>query len=393
MTRAISATLAVAIAALAGPALAAASDPKAETQGPADLTATTATFKASVVLSVLGSVTWDYGTTTAYGMTTPAVQTSLIAVNQNVTTPVTGLLPDTTYHVRVNASALLTFLQGKDVTFKTKKADPKTTTVTTPPAPPAPPAPTTTTTTPAAATPASGTSPTSGSGRSGASDDSSTSSSSKGSGLDDARIDDDGTDGGATAPPGQATASVAPAFGRSVAAAAVAGTISATAPTGATVSLTSAQAIPTGTLIDARHGTVELKTALDDHGDTQTARFWGAKFEVRQSATRRGLTQLVLRGADFGACPKTTNKARASTATKKKRPARSLWGSDDHGRFETRGRGSVATVRGTRWVTTDTCAGTRTTVLKGAVSVKDIHKGRTVLVTKGHSYLARTTAR
>ena len=135
MTRAISATLAVAIAALAGPALAAASDPKAETQGPADLTATTATFKANVVLSALGSVTWDYGTTTAYGMTTPAVQTSLIAVNQNVTMPVTGLLPDTTYHVRAGASALLTLLQGKDVTFKTKKADPKTTTVTTPPAP------------------------------------------------------------------------------------------------------------------------------------------------------------------------------------------------------------------------------------------------------------------
>ena len=381
MTRAISATLAVAIAALAGPALAAASDPKAETQGPADLTATTATFKANVVLSALGSVTWDYGTTTAYGMTTPAVQTSLIAVNQNVTMPVTGLLPDTTYHVRASASALLTLLQGKDVTFKTKKADPKTTTVTTPPAP------TTTTTTPATTTaPASGTSPAGGSGRSGGSDDSSTSSSSKGSG-----VDDDGTDGGATTPPGQATASVAPAFGRSVAAAAVAGTISATAPTGATVSLTSAHAIPTGTLIDARHGTVELKTAVDDHGDTQTARFWGAKFEVRQAASRKGLTQLVLRGANFGACPKTTNKTRASTATKKKRPARSLWGSDDHGRFETRGRGSVATVRGTRWVTTDTCAGTRTTVLKGAVSVKDINKGRTVLVTKGHSYLARTT--
>jgi hypothetical protein len=388
MTRAILATFAVAIASLAGPALAAADNVKADTQGPADVTATTATFSARVALPALGTVTWDYGTTTAYGMTTAAVQTTVVGAKQDVSLLVTGLLPDTTYHVRVTASSVLTVLQGKDVKFNTKKADPKAAAVTVP-APPTTTAPATTTPpTPAAPAPAPAPAPATP-----RKDDHSTSSPSRGSGLDDAKIDDDGTDGGATAPPGQATASIAPDFGHSVAAAAVAGTVSATAPTGATVDLTAAQTIPTGTLIDARRGTVELKTALDGSGRTQTARFWGARFEVHQNATRRGLTQLVLRGADFGACPKASRQARASTASKRKRPARSLWGSDDHGRFQTRGRGSVATVRGTRWVTTDTCAGTRTTVLKGAVAVKDERHGKTILVTKGHSYLARTTAR
>ena len=81
-------------------------------------------------------------------------------------------------------------------------------------------------------------------------------------------------------------------------------------------------------------------------------------------------------------------------AAKKKRPAakpiRSLWGQDDHGRFQTRGSGSVATVRGTRWLTTDTCAGTTTTVTKGAVDVRSRRTGRTRRVTAGHSlFVAR----
>jgi hypothetical protein len=45
-------------------------------------------------------------------------------------------------------------------------------------------------------------------------------------------------------------------------------------------------------------------------------------------------------------------------------------------------------VRGTSWVTTDTCAGTRTTVTSGAVSVRDLARKRTVLVRAGRSYLA-----
>jgi hypothetical protein len=68
-----------------------------------------------------------------------------------------------------------------------------------------------------------------------------------------------------------------------------------------------------------------------------------------------------------------------------------LWAKDRNGRFRTRGRNSVATVRGTRWVTRETCAGTLTRVMDGAVDVFDLRKHRTVRVRAGHSYLARTS--
>ena len=80
--------------------------------------------------------------------------------------------------------------------------------------------------------------------------------------------------------------------------------------------------------------------------------------------------------------------ARAAQASKRK-PKRRLWARDKGGRFRTKGNNSVATVRGTRWVTTDTCAGTRTTVTEGSVSVRDLRRKRTVIVRAGKSYLAR----
>ncbi|MFN8124182.1 MAG: hypothetical protein U0237_17370 [Thermoleophilia bacterium] len=72
-----------------------------------------------------------------------------------------------------------------------------------------------------------------------------------------------------------------------------------------------------------------------------------------------------------------------------KKPRRILWGKDNKGRFRTHGHDSVATVRGTRWATIETCAGTITKVVEGAVAVKDLRTKRTVLVRAGRSYLAR----
>jgi hypothetical protein len=103
------------------------------------------------------------------------------------------------------------------------------------------------------------------------------------------------------------------------------------------------------------------------------------------------MTQLVLRGGDFSGC-----RARAAGhdgivahAAASAKPPRRLWGSDRHGRFQTRGRGSVATVRGTRWITEDRCEGTLTRVTEGAVAVYDLRRHRTQVVTHGHRYLAR----
>jgi hypothetical protein len=378
MTRAGLATLASAAAALAVlPAAASALTLGVTTKSPQDVGPVTATMRAEVTVPVLGaSVTWDYGTTTRYGATTRAVAASILGVTQTLTLPAAGLAPDTTYHVRAVAASGLTTNYGRDITFRTDKAkveddDSSGTGSGSSPVP-----------TPPAA----------------AGDDSASAPPATSVGTSTTKADDhpsasdvaQGADPAAAIAPGTATATVTPVLGKTLAIAAVQGTVTATGPSGAPVDLSAPQAVPTGTLIDTRAGTVELTAALDRQGATQTGRFWGALFEVRQSALARGVTQLVLRGADFSGCGPAGTVARAAAkSTKKKRPVRSLWGSDDHGRFQTRGRGSVATVRGTRWMTRDTCAGTLTRVTAGAVAVEDLRRHATVVVRRGHEYLAR----
>ncbi|MFL5957766.1 MAG: Ig-like domain-containing protein, partial [Solirubrobacterales bacterium] len=147
--------------------------------------------------------------------------------------------------------------------------------------------------------------------------------------------------------------------------------------------------IPTGTTVDATHGRITLTTAVGG-GATQHADFYQGIFKVTQSRGAKPLTTLTLSG------PKPTcitRKAHASAALKKKKvKTRKLWGSGS-GAFRTSGQYSSATVRGTTWLTQDSCAGTLTKVTSGVVSVRDLARRKTVLVRKGHSYLARARRR
>jgi len=124
----------------------------------------------------------------------------------------------------------------------------------------------------------------------------------------------------------------------------------------------------------------------------QSGRFWGGAFQVRQRRRGRGVTNLYLRGGRFRGC-RTGVVAGASVLAReakgKRRVVRHLWGKDKHARFRTHGRDSVATVRGTRWATTDRCDGTLTEVREGKVLVRDLHREYSVLLTAGRSYLAR----
>jgi hypothetical protein len=178
----------------------------------------------------------------------------------------------------------------------------------------------------------------------------------------------------------------APALGRHVVVAPLAGTVKVRPP-GATrfAVLGAGDAVPSGATVDSRAGTVALTTALPG-GRTQVAQFHGGVFRVRQSAAGDGTTDIDLRGPALDCGPV---RARAAAVTRRKPPQRKLWAADNGGRFRTHGRNSVTTVRGTKWVTTDTCAGTRTTVTAGAVLVRDLRRKRTVLVRGGHSYVAR----
>ena len=134
-------------------------------------------------------------------------------------------------------------------------------------------------------------------------------------------------------------------------------------------------------------GSVALTSVLPS-GDTQTGRFGGGAFKVRQG--RRGYIDLYLRGKP---CPRRAKDRAASGFCHRQRIAprqgRRLFGRDRGGRFRTHGRNSHATVRGTRWMVEDRCNGTLTRVSEGAVVVRDFAKKKRVLVKAGHSYLAR----
>ena len=185
-----------------------------------------------------------------------------------------------------------------------------------------------------------------------------------------------------------------PVIGKSVVLAPASGKVRFKAPGGSGyVELDGSSPVPSGSLIDTRHGTVSLSSALDASGRSQTGRFNGALFQVTQSAKEKGMTVLKLRGEDFSAC-KPAKARGATTSAKKKQPRRRLWGSDKGGKFRTQGRDSVATARGTRWMTEDTCAGTRVKVTEGAVEVKPLRGGgKAVLVKAGQQRLVRSTRR
>jgi hypothetical protein len=153
--------------------------------------------------------------------------------------------------------------------------------------------------------------------------------------------------------------------------------------------------VPEGTVLDTRDGTIEL-TSEGPKATQQTAAFTGAKVQVRQRKSKSAVTELILRGGDFDGCSRLDHTRRAQgirdgfiSARKKKRSKRrGLWG-NGRGRFRTRGRWGSATVRGTIWQVEDTCAGTRTTVARGVVKVRDYGLQRTVTVRAAEEYFAR----
>ncbi len=166
------------------------------------------------------------------------------------------------------------------------------------------------------------------------------------------------------------------------------------------IPLTQARQLPSGTQIDARHGTLNLTsaTATRTHGKLQTVTVSGAIFGISQSPTglTKGLTTLALLEGDFpgapsyASCPKADADAPgARAATLSPKLLQTLRASDQHGSFRTTGRYSSATVRGTVWGVRDLCDGTLTIVHRGTVDVFNFGTRRTVAVHAGQSYLAK----
>ncbi|MEA2221228.1 MAG: hypothetical protein QOJ35_3854 [Solirubrobacteraceae bacterium] len=164
------------------------------------------------------------------------------------------------------------------------------------------------------------------------------------------------------------------------------------------VPLKGAEVLPLGTIVDTRRGRVALTSAASvTNGRTKTQRadFYQGKFKIAQKRAKRPITDIAVQSASYvklcGAAATTRAASIFNPFAARKRSKKvvaKLFG-NGKGRFRTTGRQSAATVRGTIWLTEERCDGTLTRVSRGVVSVRVKRTGRTVIVTKGHSFLAR----
>jgi hypothetical protein len=192
-----------------------------------------------------------------------------------------------------------------------------------------------------------------------------------------------------------------PVIGKTLNATSVKGKVLVRLPKGhGFVALSGAQQLPVGTQIDARRGTIRLLAASQTAGKTQTGTFSGAVFKLGQTSKGRnkGLTTLsLLEGVVRGGPSYASCRARraggpdgsGATAARLNRRTLQLLHSSAKGRFRTKARYAAATVRGTIWDTADRCDGTLVRVRRGAVTVTDLVRHKTVTVRAGHSYLAK----
>jgi hypothetical protein len=292
---------------------------------------------------------FEWGLTTAYGSKSTETSAGKGDNGVVVSATVAGLQPEATYHFRLVAKSDKGTVNGADLTFTTAAAE----------------------------TPAGG-------------GDGGTPTADPGDGTPTTEPGDGssgGTGSGDDTLGGDLGSGSQPQLGQEFAAAPAGGTVLVDQPgPGGFEPLPAGAAVPVGSVVDARNGTASITTELDS-GRTQTAQFWGAVFKVRQRSDEGGVTEIVLRGAPDCKAPAATGKKIVSSSHKRRRGG--LWGRDTKGRWRTRGRGSQATTRGTRWYTEERCDGTYTKVTEGAVDVQDFATKRTVLVKAGRSYLAR----
>jgi hypothetical protein len=172
-----------------------------------------------------------------------------------------------------------------------------------------------------------------------------------------------------------------PRFGKTVNIAPAGGKIKVKPPHGRYFRrLFSATQVKVGSIVDVTAGKVALTSAKDRVGTTQSATFEKGQFRVLQPKKGKPITVLKLVGP-------LSCKAHKVATTSGRRGSRSLWGSG-HGNYRSEGSHGAATVRGTIWLTKDTCAGTLFKVKRGVIVVDDFTSHRKVKVHAGHTYLA-----
>lgn len=169
----------------------------------------------------------------------------------------------------------------------------------------------------------------------------------------------------------------------------VSGTVIVKPPTTAAFRLgTQDRTIPVGSALDTRQGEVDLRAARPNGASgVQDGQFSKGLFTVFQHPGQHGLTELDLTSATSRARVCGPGSAPSSTSVGARVLA--LLSSTVSGNFQTRGRYSAATVRGTVWDTIERCDGTLIRVIRGVVLVRDLRLHETVTLRAGQQYLAR----
>jgi hypothetical protein len=286
-------------------------------------------------------VRFEYGLDATYGLQTPDQQVGADHITHTVSFALSGLLPNSQYHVRAVATNSAGSIPGNDLVFTTP-ADP-------PPPPP----------------------------------------------VFAKNVNVQPVSGHVfiKLPPGAVLAAIGPRAWSAVTAVgptAWAAQSPSPPPKGqGFVPLTEARQIPIGSILDTTAGTVKLTTATARAHQTQFGDFTAGIFELLQKRKQRGLTDLDLVNRQS---PRQVCAAAGKAQAARKRLSSTVLGllkGRAHGRFTTRGTYSSATVRGTIWGVANRCDGTLTRVTRGVVVVRDFRRHRNIIVTSGKTYLAR----
>jgi hypothetical protein len=153
------------------------------------------------------------------------------------------------------------------------------------------------------------------------------------------------------------------------------------------------------TVVDTRGGRVEVTAATGNFAATtpdNSVVFYDGLIRLRQKGARNAPANAKLvgklrcpKGAEAQAKAGKSSGPVATTARKRRRRSRSAWGNGS-GNYSTSGSGGTGSVRGTTWLTRDTCRGTFFKVTEGlGITVRDFDLGQSVQLGPGQSYFAR----
>jgi hypothetical protein len=147
--------------------------------------------------------------------------------------------------------------------------------------------------------------------------------------------------------------------------------------------LASVRQVPVGTVVNATAGHVRLTVATPAPTHLRTGEFHGGIFAIEQPRADGGLAMLHLHDnlSRRTAC-RTTNGRQSQRILGLLRGTAS-------GGFQTVGKFSAATVRGTEWGVRDRCDGTFTVVQEGEVVVVDFRTQKSVVLRTGQTFLAQ----